>query len=445
MKILLISPCKDTNIKTSNGLRIPQLSLHILEGLTPRQHQVKIIEEENDQIDLNEECDLVGISCMTANAPRAYHLASEFHKRGRKVVLGGVHPTLLPEEALKYADSIVKGEAEGAWENLLKDYSSGALKRVYHDPDPPLERHIPMDFQCTGRKRLFNVIPVMTTRGCPYKCEFCCVYNLYGKKIRHAPVSRIVRDIESTGSRTFIFLDDNIIGNSKYATELFNAIRPLGIKWVGQASLSDVRKRGLIELAAKSGCKALFFGLESVSEHQLRKIGKSIREIENVKTAIKTVKDLGILFHASLIFGFDDDEKSVFYETLSFLNKQRIGTASFNILTPYPGTKIYEKFKSEGRLLTNDWKYYDHSTVVYKPKNMTPYELQSGGMWVKSEFSRLSSILRRFPGNHAHPLLYLTINKGIRDHVRKDSARLSKIRSSIFDAKSIAVGMQDSL
>lgn len=368
MKILLISPSIAPDIKTPTGLMIPQLALHILEGLTPLEYKVKTLEEELEPINLNESCDLVGISCMTANAPRAYHLAQEFKKRGKKVVLGGVHPTLLPDEALQYADSVVVGEAEGIWEQVLEDFKKGTLQRTYHHPKPSLDRYIPLKFRKLTKKRLFNVIPIMTTRGCPYSCEFCCVSDIFGKEIRHYPISNVVRDIKESRGKIFIFLDDNIIGKPHYAKELFKAIKSYKIKWVGQASISFVHDAELMKLAAESGCAALFFGLESVSETQLKTMRKSIKEIKGIEEAIKKVKDFGIHFHASMVFGFDGDTKDIFPETLDFLQRNKVGTASFNILTPYPGTKIYEQLKREGRLLTTDWKYYNHSTVILNPR-----------------------------------------------------------------------------
>jgi radical SAM superfamily enzyme YgiQ (UPF0313 family) len=373
---------------------------------------------------------------MTANAPRAYHLAQEFKKRGKKVVLGGVHPTLLPDEALRYADSVVVGEAEGVWEQVLEDFRKGALQRTYHHPKPSLDRYIPLKFRKHTKKRLFNVIPVMTTRGCPYSCEFCCVSDIFGKEIRHSPISNVVRDIEDSRGKIFIFLDDNIIGKPSYAKELFKAITAYKIKWVGQASISFVHDAELMKLAAESGCAALFFGLESVAEAQLKTMRKSIKEIKGIEDAIKRVKDLGIHFHASMVFGFDGDTKETFPETLSFLERNKVGTASFNVLTPYPGTRIYEQLKREGRLLTTDWKYYDHSTVVFKPKNMTPYELQAGEIWVKKEFTKISSILRRLSGNLSHPLLHLALNFGSRKNVKADTKKLPELALEIPGFKS---------
>ncbi|HTX87806.1 MAG TPA: radical SAM protein [Bacteroidales bacterium] len=431
MKIVFISPAVNPKKRTPRGLMMPQLGLYILEGLTPPEHTVRIIEEEVEKINLDEECDLVGISCMTANSPRAYELAYEFRKRGKTVIMGGVHPTILPEEAAQHADAVVIGEAEGVWEEVLRDFSSGTLKPKYHNPSPDLDQYIPKDFSKILKNRLFNLIPIMSTRGCPYQCDFCCVTDLFGKTIRHIPVKNIVKDIETSGGRNFMFLDDNIIGHPKYAKELFRALIPLKIKWVGQASISFLKETELLELAAKSGCKALFIGLESVNELNQKTMKKSMKDNKELLAMIKKIKKMGILIHASMIFGFDSDTRNVFRETVKFLIKAKISTVSFNILTPYPGTKTYEEFKSSGRLLTDDWRYYDHNTVVFQPKNMTPLELQTGKTIARKRFYRISSLLRRFPGNMYSPFIYTATNLGHMKQARIEKKRIAGLKSEL--------------
>ena len=412
---------------------MPQLALYILQGLTPPQHQVKVVEEEIEDVDFEQDCDLVGISCMTANAPRAYELCLEFSKRGKKVVLGGVHPTILPEEALQYADAVVIGEAEGVWETLLEDFSNNKLKTRYHNPEPDLGKYVPKDFSKIIKKRLFKLVPIMTTRGCPYNCDFCCVTNLFGKKMRHVPIENVVRDIKESGARNFMFLDDNIIGHPAYAKALFEAIKPLKIKWVGQASVSLlVKDRELMQLAADSGCKALFFGIESVSKEQLTKMRKAYNEIEKMEEAMKKIKKMGILIHASMVFGFDDDTKEIFNDTVRFLISNKVSTVSFNILTPYPGTKTYDTLKEEGRLTTSNWQYYDHNTVVFQPKNMTPFELQAGKVGARKKFYTISSVLKRFSGNSYSPLIYFATNYGHMKQVKVEAKRMAELETELF-------------
>jgi len=275
----------------------------------------------------------------------------------------------------------------------------------------------------------------MTTRGCPYNCDFCCVTNLFGKKIRHIPIENVVRDIQESGARNFMFLDDNIIGNPKYAKELFKAIKPLKVKWVGQASVSLlVNDDNLMQLAAESGCKGLFFGIESISEEQVKTMRKSIKDIEHLERAFRKIKKMGILIHASMVFGFDNDTKKIFNDTVRFLKRTKVSTVSFNVLTPYPGTKTYLDLKNEDRLITTDWRYYDHNTVVFKPRNMTPYELQSGKVRARKRFYSISSVLKRLLGNLYSPIIYFAINYGHMKQVKVEAKRIVKLKSELFDA-----------
>jgi len=413
MKILLISPIRDAHQFTNSGILIPQLALFILQGLTPRQHEVKIVEEEYMTLNPFEDCDVVGISCMTSNAYRGYRIAEAFRKRGKTVIMGGIHPSLLPDEALEHTDAVVIGEAEGVWEKILEDIENNTLKRTYHDPNPDLNRIIPKDFSSLPKNRFYNLIPVETSRGCPYNCDFCCVSNIYGKKIKHIPIEYIVKDIEASGKRNFIFLDDNIIGDKKYARELFKALIPLKIRWVGQSSISFARDTELMKLAKRSGCKGLFIGLESVLETNYNKY-KKLQSLENTRKDLKKILKLGIVIQASVVFGFDYDTPETFGETIKFLIKNRISIASINILTPYPGTELFKEFKENGRLLHEKWEYYDHHTVVFRPKNMTPLELQIGEINAKVSFNTIPSIIYRFSGNFRASVLYLASNIGYR-------------------------------
>lgn len=413
---------------------MPQLALYILEGLTPPGHEVQIIEEEAELVDPNQECDLVAISCMTANAPRAYELCKAFRERGKTVVLGGVHPSILPAEAMQHADSVVVGEAEGVWETLLNDFQNHKLQPKYHNPNPDLHKYVPKDFSTVVNKSKFHIIPIMTTRGCPYDCDFCCVTDLYGKKIRHIPIENVVRDIKSSGAKSFIFLDDNIIGHKKYAKELFRAIKPLNIKWGGQASVSLlVEDDELLQLAAESGCRSLFIGIESVSVEQLKTMRKGIKEIAHLESSLRKIKKMGILIHASMVFGFDNDTKETFEETVAFLQKNKASTASFNVLTPYPGTRVYENLKKENRLTTANWKYYDHNTVVFQPRNMTPYELQMGKINARKKFYSITSVMKRMLGNLYNPLTYFFMNYGHMKQVRVEARRIDRLKSKLFE------------
>jgi radical SAM superfamily enzyme YgiQ (UPF0313 family) len=345
------------------------ISLLYIAALTPERHELTIVEEEVEDIDYDMACDLVAITCMTATARRAYEISAEFRKRGRTVVLGGIHPTVLPGEAKLHCDAVITGEAEPVWGQLLEDFENHRLREVYSGgvaanlDDYPLPRRDLIRY--TSPLRLE---PIVTSRGCPYSCSFCSVWKFFGRTIRHVSVERVVQDIANSRTKRFMFLDDNIVGNPAYATALFNAIKPLGIEWVGQASISFAKNEQLLNLAADSGCKGLFFGVESVSEEKIKRMSKSLRSQAETVEAIKRIMGRGIIFHASLVFGFDDDDESVFDETLEFLYKTKIPSATFNILTPYPGTDTFEQLKRENRLITEDWDFYDHCTVTYSRK-----------------------------------------------------------------------------
>jgi radical SAM superfamily enzyme YgiQ (UPF0313 family) len=425
MKLLLVSPCQYEHRRLHVSLRIPQISLNIIAALTPSYYEIKIVEEEIEVVNFDEDCDIVGISTMTANAPRAYKMAMEFKKRGKTVVIGGVHPTVLPHESIQYADAIVIGEAEDTWGILLNDFEQGKLQRFYtsHQPDASLSP-LPRRELSQKSNGLFNVKPIVTTRGCPYDCDFCCVPQFFGKKLRSLPVEKVVEDVIASKGKIFLFLDDNIIGHPKYAKELFKALIPLKIKWVGQASVSFVKDTELMKLAAQSGCAELFFGLESVSTSTLKKMRKSINELTDNEEAIKKVKGFGIVFHASMVFGFDEDGRSIFDETLEFLMRNKIASVTFNILTPYPGTRIYDRFKKEGRLITEEWQYYDHNTVVFRPKNMTTQELLEGHLYTRKQFYKISSIVKRLSHGSPHPLLYIAMNFGYRKSIKEDTKNL---------------------
>jgi radical SAM superfamily enzyme YgiQ (UPF0313 family) len=329
---------------------------------------------------------------------------------------------------------VVIGEAEGVWAGLLNDFQNGQLKTTYHNPTPDLSDYVPKDFSKMLKRRLYNLIPILTTRGCPYHCDFCCVTNVYGKKIRHIPIPNVLRDIQESGAKNFMFLDDNIIGQPKYAKELFTALIPLKIKWVGQASVSLlVKDNNLMDLAVKSGCKALFIGIESVSEDQLKTMHKAMKDIPALESALKKIRKMGILIHASMIFGFDNDIKETFKEAVDFLIKNKVSTASFNALTPYPGTHTYETMKCENRLITTDWKYYDHNTVVYKPGNMTPYELQLYKTEAKKQFYSTASVLKRMMGNLYSPFIYLFTNMGHMRQVKVEAQRIQTLSRELFN------------
>jgi radical SAM superfamily enzyme YgiQ (UPF0313 family) len=378
-------------------------------------------EEEFERLPVDQDWDVVGITAMTATAQRAYELALLFKRNGAKVILGGIHPSVLPNEAAQFADAVVIGEAEGVWEQVLYDVQRDQLEKFYHNVQPDLSKSLlPVR---SKRRSIFGlppyIMPIMASRGCPNDCEFCCVHKVYGRKQRHIPIEKIVEDIKRSGEKLLMFLDDNIGGNRSYAMRLFECLRPLRVKWTGQALVRFILDDELFAAAVRSGLKGLFIGVESVESDALKKLRKSLPSIAIYEKAIRRCRDAGVLFHASLVFGLDEQTPNVFARTLDFLLRNSVHSLSANILTPYPGTYLYERLVREGRILHTNWSYYDHLMVSYRPKNMEPEELAEKYFDFRKQFYSYSSIVRRaWAQLSVAPLSYLGMNLAFRKTTR---------------------------
>ena len=328
--------------------------------------------------------------------------------------MGGIHASVLPDEAAAHVDAVCVGEGDGLWTRILEDAAAGTLERIYR-PDGlfPVEKILPFR-RDLGKKQktTFNHAMIQATRGCPYSCEFCTTSALFGKKYRCRPVEHVVEEIRACGSRSIFFLDDNIFCSPAYCEDLFSKLVPLKIRWVGQASLNSVTKDpGLLRLAKRSGAMGLFIGIESVNQASKRatfstsKLGAT--DLQDVAKKIRVVLNNGLLVQSSMIFGLDGDDPSVFERTVDFLNANRVSLSSFCILTPYPGTRLHERFKAEGRLLHTNWSLYSNENVVFQPKLMTPEQLKNGSDWAGTTFYRRRSILGRFRSNWRVPVFYI--------------------------------------
>ncbi len=401
MKVLLISPelqdsCYSFSKKEVRSFWFPRLSLTTLGALTPKDIEVRLVDEGVEKIDFDMDVDLVGISAMTFLSPRAYEISDRFRKRGVKVVLGGIHPTALPEEAKEHADAVVIGEAEKIWPSLLEDFKNGELKPFYKmDTLPSLEGLPPQRLSLLRPGAYMTNNCLQASRGCPYGCDFCSVTTFFGNTFRLRPVKDVIDEIAALDGKFVVFVDDNIAGNKAYARELFKALIPLKKQWGSQASITLARDPELLELAAKSGCTSLFVGIESISQETLASANKSFNKVTDYEESIKRFHDNGILVNAGMIFGFDNDDESVFERTVAFLKKNRVGLVLFSILTPFPGTGFYKKLEQEGRIIDKDWSHYDGRNVVFKPKNLSPEALQDGFHWAYHKFYSVPSILQR--------------------------------------------------
>jgi radical SAM superfamily enzyme YgiQ (UPF0313 family) len=394
----------------------------VLAGLTPPGHEVSIVEEEFESPPTAEHWDLVGMTTMTANSQRAYRLARRFQECGAKVVLGGVHPSVLPDEASRHADAIVIGEAEGVWPRIVSDVRHNRLQRAYHNEQPDLSTS-PFPVRKTPR-RIFGlppyVMPIMSTRGCAYNCEFCSVHRLYGHKARHVPIPHIVADIARNEPKLIIFLDDNIGADRAYSLALFEAVRPLRKSWCGQATLRFILDEDLFAAAVASGLKAVFVGVETIEPEAHAGLRKALGSMREYDESVRRCRAAGVMFHASLIFGLDGQTPRVFERTLDFLARNSVPSISANMLTPYPGTQLFDRLKRENRILHTNWAYYDHQTVCFQPKNMSVEELSERHLAFCREFLSWSSIARRLPAQLGNmPLLYLGMNLAMRRGVNR--------------------------
>lgn len=402
MKIALVAPGSP---ETKHHRAIfPPLNLGWIAAYTPEEHDVVILDEHKQKLDLNAiDAELVGITVMTSFAPRAYEIADALRLKGHRVILGGMHPSALPEEAKQHADSIVVGEMEPLWLEVLDDYQRNALKPIYRFPERP---------QLTGmrhpRRDLWNskdyLVPqtVQTTRGCPYACSFCAVSNFFGHTYRLRPIHDVIAEVQHLPGKFIAFVDDNIIGHPQYAKELFIALAPLKKQWFGQTSINFGKDPELLKLAAKSGCIGVFIGLESVSDANLRSIGKGINLAVDREAAVKNIRAHGIGVEGAFIFGFDEDDDKVFERTVDYAERLRLEGAQFGVLTPFPGTKLFHEMEAAQRILSYDWGHYTVNRVVFKPMGMTPERLQAGVDWAYQQFFSLSSIWRRIGLIHPH-------------------------------------------
>ena len=414
MKIELIQPLHAVYGKLGKRdsfiFRPAQLTMPYLAALTPPDVEVSISDEMVETINFEKQADLVGITFVTPFAHRAYELASLYRKNGKTVVMGGPHASLLPEEVKKHSDAVVIGEAEDTWPMLIEDFKKNRLKPFYKSYSPKLHSipHARRDLL----KREKYIIPdiIQASRGCPFSCDFCALSCIYGKGHRLRPVDEVIHEIETFEGNTFIFWDDNIVGTPRYAKELFTKLIPYGKKWLGQGSITITRDRELLELASKSGCIGLFIGIESVSQDSLNMVNKGFNKVDTLKYDIQKLHDSGIIVWAGMIFGFDTDDKSVFERTIEAAIKAAIDGISFSILTPYPGTRLFQKLQTERRILHYEWAKYNSEYVVFVPKKMSPEELQDGHDWANKEFYSIPSIMKRLFKSRTHLSLNTKLN-----------------------------------
>ncbi len=423
MKILFLSPgWPKGRLWGELCFKFPTLSLASLAAVTPQGWDVSFHDDAIRATDFDTDADLIALTAMTAQAPRAYELADAYRSQGKTVVMGGFHASNLPDEALQHVDSVVVGEGELAWPQLLADYQAGCLQRIYRAESlidttliPPARREI---FKGSGH--LFTNT-IQTTRGCPFDCEFCSVTAFYGRKYRKRPVEQVLAELqELRKANSFVFfVDDNIVADRRYSLPLFAGMKGMGLKWLSHAPIDFAEDQELLKAAGESGCVGMFVGFESLNQDSLAAMGKVTNKAASYKAYAQQFRDNGIGILGSFVMGCDGDTPAVFEQTLRFCEDARLEAAIFPILTPYPGTKVRQRLEAEGRIISNNWQDYDMEHVTFQPRGMTVKELQDGYDQACRSFYSWGSIYRRLFKLHRSVQVFGPMNIGFRSAIRR--------------------------
>jgi radical SAM superfamily enzyme YgiQ (UPF0313 family) len=385
--------------------------------MTPKCHHVYIEDENIAALNLNDKPDLVGITVNVDTVYRAIEIARKYRRRGIKVVFGGIHASACPTDIIDFCDAVCVGEAETLWEQIIEDCIRGQLKTIYSNPEPTDLSLVPVanwSFIEKKQKYLYyNVI--VTSRGCPFKCEFCynsCDY--VSRKYRNRPVEDIIDEIKAIGRNQIMFIDDNFIGNIEWTKSLLDKIIDMKLVWHAAVSTNIINHPDLITRMAESGCRSLFIGFESINDSAVKSVGKRQNKIPEYEKLIKLLHNNGIMVNASLVFGFDGDTTETFKQTLDWLVKNRIETMTGHILTPYPGTVLHKKLTKQDRIICHDLREYNTAHVVFRPSCISPDELRRGYKKMYENFYSIRNIWRRRPQNKRILASYFLFNLGYR-------------------------------
>jgi radical SAM superfamily enzyme YgiQ (UPF0313 family) len=401
-------------------------ALAILAGLTPPDVEVRAFDDRFEAPPYDESWDLVALSVGTFQARRAYEIAHRFRQRGTKVVLGGFHPSQCPDEAARYADSVAVGEAEVLWPRIVEDCRRGRLQRIYRHEEPADLTLCHPDHRVLDNKGYAPVNVVQFARGCQHSCDFCSVRAFYPRGPRHRPLGDVVEELAAAPDRWTFFADDNLTARPDLAKTLLREIEPMGKRWVAQTSLDFVDDPELLRLMARSGCQCVIVGLESLNSQNIRQMGKGWARAEDYARKLAVVRDHGIMVYATFVFGYDGDTPDVFQRTYDFAMGQKFFLINFNHLNPFPGTRLYERLRQEGRLKYERWwidPRYRFGEVSFHPRGMSADELSEGAFRIRAKIHGYPAMLRRVldrktnAASLANALTFLLVNVGSRQDV----------------------------
>lgn len=374
----------------------PPLGLATLASYLSEDDEIDLIDQHVEKLKLDDEPDLVIIQVYITNAYRSYEIADFYRAKGCYVCLGGLHVTSLPEEAALHADSIFLGPGEETFPEFLKDFRNKTPKKRYFSSVRTLEKLPPVRRDLIKREKYLVPNSIVVTRGCPHHCDFCYKDAFFqgGKSFYTQLVDDALSEIDRLPGKHLYFLDDHLLGNQKFATELFDGMRGMNRVFQGAATVDAILRGNLIEKAAEAGLRSVFVGFETFSEENLKQSNKKQNLKKDYELAVQRLHSLGIMINGSFVFGLDEDDNQVFSRTVDWAVKNAITTSTFHVLTPYPGTKLFQDFENQGRILTKNWDLYDTRNVVYQTKNISAEDLKTGYDWAYKEFYSWNNILK---------------------------------------------------
>jgi radical SAM superfamily enzyme YgiQ (UPF0313 family) len=374
----------------------PPIGLATLAAFLSPDDEIELVDQHVEKLKLDDQPDLVLIEVYITNAYRSYKIADHYRKIGAYVLLGGIHVTSLPQEAMLHADSIFIGPAEESFPRFLADFKANRAEKVYRSNTRTLQNLPPIRRDLIKRNRYLVPNSLVVSRGCPHSCNFCYKESFYegGKSFYTQQVDHALSEIDRLPGSHLYFLDDHLFGHPKFANSLFDGMMGMNRVFQGAATVASILNGNLIEKAAKAGLRSLFVGFETFSPENLKQSNKSQNLDKDYRKAIQRLHNLGIMINGSFVFGLDNDEKDVFKRTVDWGVENAITTATYHILTPYPGTGLYKQMEAQGRIISNNWDKYDTRHVVYKSKKLTANELEKGYQWAYKEFYSWKNIFK---------------------------------------------------